>query len=86
MSEPKEVKPEEKKEEKQEPKPAADDDDSGGDEDYDPQEEIWRDVENQVNLPEIKVETGEEDDELIASFRAKLYRWRGEWKERYGVK
>ena len=82
MSEQKDVKVEEKKEEKVELKPVNDDDDSGGDEDYDPQEEIWRDVENQVNLPEIKVETGEDDDELISSFRTKLYRWRGEWKER----
>lgn len=76
------MKPEEKKEEKLEVKPPADDDESGEDDDYDPQEEIWRDVENQINLPEIKVETGEEDDELIASFRIKLYRWRKEWKER----
>ena len=35
-----------------------------------------------VDLPEIPVVTGEEEDELISKFRSKIYRWRKEWKER----
>lgn len=39
-----------------------------------------------VDLPEVVVVTGEEDDEEITKFRTKLYRFRnGEWKERYIV-
>lgn len=34
-------------------------------------------------MPEVKVETGEESDTPLATFRVKTYRFRnGEWKER----
>ena len=34
-------------------------------------------------MPEVPVITGEEDEEQVAKFRSKVYRWRGgEWKER----
>eukprot|EP01017_Pseudomicrothorax_dubius_P031651 TRINITY_DN4062_c0_g1_i3.p1 TRINITY_DN4062_c0_g1~~TRINITY_DN4062_c0_g1_i3.p1 ORF type:complete len:187 (-),score=74.20 TRINITY_DN4062_c0_g1_i3:73-633(-) len=55
-----------------------------GDENYDPEAETkiggdWK----TVNLPEVPVVTGEEDDEVLEKFRVKLYRWVGkEWKER----
>jgi hypothetical protein len=51
--------------------------------DYDPEGEAqvvptW-DI---CHLPEVPVVTGEEEEDMTASFRIKLYRWRGEWKER----
>lgn len=49
------------------------------DEDYDPEAEVvgnWK----LCDLPEIPVVTGEEEEENIAKFRSKIYRWRGEWK------
>jgi Ran-binding protein 1 len=33
-------------------------------------------------LPEVPVVTGEEEEDTIAKFRSKIYRWKGEWKER----
>lgn len=37
----------------------------------------------QVEVHEVKVETGEEDEETFWKCRSKLYRWAGsEWKER----
>jgi len=60
----------------------ADEHDDNVDENYNPEEEVTGDW-AQVNLPEVPVVTGEEDDECINSFRCKLYRWRNqEWKER----
>jgi len=36
-----------------------------------------------VNLPEVAPLTGEEEEDEVTKFRAKLYRWKdGEWKER----
>ena len=59
-----------------------DDDEEGGDENYNPEEEVtgnWA----VVNLPEVQVSTGEEEEEAIHKFRTKLYRWaKNEWKER----
>ena len=52
------------------------------DDNYDPEAEVdgnWA----QVNLPEVPVVTGEEQEEELAKFRSKLYRWRdAQWKER----
>lgn len=60
-----------------------DDDDDEVDDNYDPQEEVWIPSKNKEVLPEIKVETGEEADTPLATFRVKTYRFRnGEWKER----
>jgi len=54
------------------------------DENYDPQAEVvdWSGS-KKLNLPEAPLKTGEEDEETVAKFRTKLYRWaQGEWKER----
>ena len=53
------------------------------DENYNPEEEVTGDYAI-VNLPEMKVSTGEEDEDLLHKFRAKIYRWADskEWKER----
>lgn len=52
------------------------------DENYNPEEEVtgnWA----IVNLPEVPVTTGEESEDVLQKFRAKLYRWvNNEWKER----
>lgn len=48
---------------------------------YDPEEEVvgnWK----KVDLPEIAVVTGEEEEETLITMRSKIYRWRKEWKER----
>jgi len=52
--------------------------------DYDPEAEtVDFGGEKKLNLPEVPVTTGEEDDEQVAKYRCKLYRWvKGEWKER----
>lgn len=56
------------------------------DDNYDPEAEVvdWGQG-KKLNLPEVPVVTGEEDDEVIAKYRSKLYRWANatsEWKER----
>jgi len=54
-------------------------------EDYNPEEENldWAGAEKKLNLPEAPILTGEEDDEQLAKYRCKLYRWvKAEWKER----
>lgn len=38
-----------------------------------------------LDLPEVPVVTGEEDDEEIWKARSKIFRWRSEWKERYSI-
>ena len=52
------------------------------DENYDPEAEVignWK----KVDLPEVALQTGEENDEELTKFRTKLFRFRnGEWKER----
>jgi len=51
--------------------------------DYDPEAEVDGGYSSQVNLPEVPVVTGEEDENVLQKFRTKLYRWVGkEWKER----
>jgi len=51
--------------------------------DYDPEAEVLEGYSSQVNLPEIPVVTGEEDENALGKFRTKLYRWvNKEWKER----
>ena len=43
--------------------------------DYDPEAEVegnWK----AVDLPEVPVVTGEEQDDEVCKFRTKLYRWR----------
>lgn len=60
-----------------------DDYDEGVDENYDPEAEVGGHWAVQVNLPEIPLVTGEENDDLIVKFRAKLYRFADkQWKER----
>merc|ERR1712137_413273 len=59
-----------------------DEDNDSYDENYDPEAEvdgIW----GQVDLPEVPVVTGEEDEKILGKYRSKLYRWRdAQWKER----
>ena len=60
-----------------------DDYDEGVDENYDPEAEVGGNWAVQVNLPEVPLVTGEENDDLQAKFRAKLYRYVDkQWKER----
>lgn len=61
------------------PKHKDKDDEEEVDDDYDPEAQVI--IEGKLcDLPEIPVVTGEEEQEEIAKFRAKIYRWRGEWK------
>ena len=51
-------------------------DDDEVDEDYDPEQQVvgnWK----LCDLPEIPVVTGEEEEQTVAKFRSKVYRWRG---------
>lgn len=54
------------------------------DDNYDPEAEVFEwGTEKKFNLPEVPVVTGEEDEEQLAKYRSKMYRWvKGEWKER----
>ena len=55
----------------------------GVDENYDPEAEVGGNWAVQLNLPEVPLVTGEENDDLIVKFRAKLYRYVDkQWKER----
>ena len=58
------------------------DKENSNDSDYDPEAEVegnWQ----AVQLPEVPIVTGEEQDEEVSKFRTKLYRWReAQWKER----
>ena len=59
-----------------------DDDVDVGDE-YDPEKEVDGGFTGQVSLPEMPVTTGEEEEDVVAKFRSKVYRWREkQWKER----
>ena len=54
-------------------------------EDFDPEAENfdWAGSEKKLALPETPLATGEEDEEQVAKYRCKLYRWvKTEWKER----
>ena len=58
-------------------------DDSDSGEDANPEEEVKGDWKPAVQLPEVRVVTGEENTELIYKGRAKLDRWDdNQWKER----
>lgn len=53
------------------------------DENYDPEAEVGGNWAVQVNLPEVPLVTGEENDDVSSKFRAKLYRYVDkQWKER----
>ena len=43
--------------------------------DYNPEEEFVGDFKPLVNLPEVKVSTGEENEEILLEIRSKFYRW-----------
>ncbi|CAK58094.1 unnamed protein product (macronuclear) [Paramecium tetraurelia] len=61
--------------------PHGDDDEQVG-EDYNPEQEVFV-GEGQATLPQLPVQTGEENDEEVAKFRAKIYRFAdAQWKER----
>jgi len=55
--------------------------DSGDEHDEDLEKEVvgnWK----LVDLPVMPAVTGEEEEEEVAKFRTKIYRFKGEWKER----
>jgi len=57
--------------------------DEAVDENYNPETEVIGDWKPQVHLPEVTITTGEEEEELVAKLRSKLYRWHdNQWKER----
>jgi len=50
---------------------------------YDPEEDRTEGNWKIIDLPEMKLPTGEEDEEELYSCRVKLYRWNDkQWKER----
>jgi hypothetical protein len=49
---------------------------------FNPEEEVGIASTAKSDLPVVEIITGEEDEELIFKIRAKLFRWRDEWKER----
>ena len=54
------------------------------DDNYDPEAENfdWGQG-KKLNLPEVPVTTGEEEEDTLSKYRCKLYRWvKTEWKER----
>lgn len=58
-----------------------DDDEAEVDDNYDPEAEVGFEGKGQAVLPEVPVVTGEEQDEMITKFRAKIYRWNdNQWK------
>lgn len=57
------------------PRDQADDDDAEVDENYNPEEEVQFEFKPGQKLPEVPILTGEENEELISTFRMKLYRW-----------
>lgn len=60
-----------------------DDYEEGVDENYDPEAEVGGNWAVQINLPEVPLVTGEENDEVVEKFRSKLYRFVDkQWKER----
>ena len=64
------------------PKREKEEDNDEVEEDYDPEAPVvgnWK----LCDLPEVPVVTGEEEEEVVWKARSKIYRWRGEWKERY---
>lgn len=50
---------------------------------YNPEEEVIGTDFKIIDLPEVKIETGEDNEEVVFGAKSKLYRWdKGEWKER----
>ncbi len=50
---------------------------------FDPEEEVVGDYKPLVNLPEVQISTGEEEEAIVLNIRTKLYRWDdSQWKER----
>jgi len=43
--------------------------------DYNPEEEVVGDYKPLVNLPEVELRTGEEEEAIVVNIRTKLYRW-----------
>ena len=72
-----EVKPQEEKKPEKVEADKGDGDDEGVDDNYDPQEEVWVNLHKKEILPEIKNTSGEENDIVQATFRVKMYRFRG---------
>lgn len=61
----------------------AEENEENVEEDYNPEEEVTGNWKVDVNLPEVPLITGEENDECLVKFRTKLYRWHDkQWKER----
>lgn len=52
-----------------------DDDEADVDDNYDPEAEVGFEGKGQAILPAVPVVTGEELEEVLAKFRAKIYRW-----------
>ena len=58
-------------------------DEEVNDPNYNPEEEVVGCDFKIIDLPEVKIETGEENEEILFSTKSKLYRWADEqWKER----
>lgn len=55
--------------------PHGEDDDAEVDDNYDPEAEVGFDGPAGKKLPEVPIVTGEESEELVTKFRAKIYRW-----------
>ena len=65
------------------PKDHPEDDDAEVDENYNPEEEVQFEFKSGQKLPEVPIVTGDENEENVAVFRTKLYRWHdAQWKER----
>lgn len=52
-----------------------DDDEGEVDENYDPEAEVGFNNTGAPVLPPVAVVTGEEQDDILTKFRAKIYRW-----------
>jgi hypothetical protein len=58
-----------------------DEDEADVDDNYDPEAEVGFDNKGAPVLPQVPVVTGEESDETLTKFRAKIYRWHdSQWK------
>ncbi|CAD8117434.1 unnamed protein product [Paramecium sonneborni] len=51
--------------------------------DYNPEQEVFSTGNGEATLTKVDIQTGEEEDEEVAKFRAKIYRFAdAQWKER----
>ncbi len=55
--------------------PHGEEDGDDVDDNYDPEAEVGFDGPAGSKLPEVPIVTGEENEELVTKFRAKIYRW-----------